>query len=232
MLPKLTPSRTAFLAFGLALGLLPLLSACATTGTQTAAGPEPRLPGSQYALTAQSMVHPVNLRITGNGLSSNQQTALDQVADHASWINGEPVDVEIVTAGDPGAVAAGHMVGDYLLGHDVDAGSLRQTSRPDQPADVVTVNMIFYRARTYDCNQGWENLTATRNNQPYDNFGCAIASNLAAQVADPRDLSEPAPATSTDVARKSVILGKYRNGEPTSTQSDTQSDGKISDAIK
>lgn len=224
-------SRTALLAPGLASLLT--LAGCATSGSQTASlAPAPRLSTDKYPLTAQSMVKPVNLRITTNTLSPNQQTALNQVADHASWISGEPVDVEIVTAGDPNAVNAGRMVGDYLLAHDVDAGTLHQTSNPNQPADVVTVNMIYYRARTYDCNQSWENLAATASNASYNNFGCAIASNLAAQVADPRDLSQSAPATSTDVARKSTILQKYRNGEITATQSDSQSDGKISDAIK
>ena len=228
---RLSTHRYAALA-ALALAAA-TLGACATTpSSQAVLKPAPILPTEQYALTAQTMNRPINLRINPNGLSDNQRLALDQVAGHASWISGEPVNVQIVTSGDPQAVAAGRMVGSYLVNRDVDTGNLSQVSNQDQPADIITVNMTYYRARTYDCGQNWENLTKTASNTPYDNFGCATTSNLAAQIADPRDLSQPAAATSTDVARKSTILGKYRAGETTGAATDAASSGTISDAIK
>ncbi len=217
----------------LGLAAMALLSACASTPPSTAGIDDtPPTPLDQYPLTAQNMVKTINLRIEPEGLSANQRAALDQVAGEASWLNGKPVDVEIVTAGDPGAVNAGRGVGAYLTGHDVAPQNLKQSSTQDQPGDIVTVNLVYYRARTYDCNQSWGNLAATASNKPYENFGCAISSDLAAQVADPRDLGGPAPATSTDAPRKSVILGKYRAGEVTSSQVDDSAKGTISDAIK
>ena len=218
----------------LALALLGLaLGACASApATHADLKPAPVLPTEQYALTAQTMNRPINLRINPNGLSDNQRLALDQVASHASWLSGEPVNVQIVTNGDPNAVNAGRAVGSYLMDRDVDTDKLSQVSSQDQPADIVTVNLTSYRARTYDCGAHWEDLAKTATNQPMDNFGCAVTSNLAAQIADPRDLVQPAPATSTDVARKSIILGKYRAGEVTSSAVDNTSSGTISDAIK
>lgn len=186
----------------------------------------------QYPLTAQTMVRTINLRVEPDGLSANQRVALDQVAEDASWLNGKPVDVEIITAGDPVAIAAGHGIGGYLSAHAVADKDIRLSSTQDQPSDVVTVNLVFYRAKVDDCNQTWENLAATASNKVSQNFGCAIASNLAAQVADPRDLAAPAPATSTDAPRKSVILDKYRKGDITSSQKDDGAKGTISDAIK
>lgn len=229
MIHSLSHKSAALLAIALLGGSL---SACATTGTQAVVKPAPILPTEQYALTAQTMNRPINLRINPNGLSDNQRVALDQVASHASWVSGEPVNVQIVTSGDPGAVSAGRMVGSYLLSRDVDTGNLSQVSNQEQPADIITVNVTYYRARTYDCNQGWENVAKTAANTPYDNFGCALTSNLAAQIADPRDLSQPAAATATDAARKSVILGKYHAGDVTSAAADAGASGNISDAIK
>ena len=230
MTHSLSHKTAALLALALLGGTL---TACATTqGPAAPVKPMAVLPTEQFALTAQTMNRPINLRINPNGLSDNQRLALDQVAGHASWISGEPVNVEIVTNGDPNAIAAGHMVGSYLVNRDVDTGNLSQISRQDQPADIITVNLVYYRARTYDCGQHWENMAKTASNAPYDNFGCALTSNLAAQIADPRDLSQPAPATSTDVGRKSVILGHYRAGETTGTTADAASSGNISDAIK
>ena len=226
----LTPKYTALLALVLVGGTL---GACATTqGPAAPVKPMAVLPTEQFALTAQTMNRPINLRINPNGLSDNQRLALDQVASHASWISGEPVNVQIVTNGDPNAVAAGHMVGGYLVNHDVDNGNLTQVSSQDQPADIITVNLVYYRARTYDCGQHWENLAKTAANAPYDNFGCAVTSNLAAQIADPRDLERPATPTPTDALRKSVILDHYSKGEVTTTAASDDAKGTISDAIK
>ncbi|MFT4074987.1 MAG: CpaD family pilus assembly protein [Asticcacaulis sp.] len=189
-------------------------------------------PTEQYPLQAQTLTKTVNLRINPNGLSTNQRTALDQMAAGASWKGGEPVDIEIITSPDPAAIAAGQEVGDYLVAHDVSATSLSQGSEPSQPGDIVTLNIVTYRARTYACGQAWENLAATRNNAPYQNYGCAVSSNLAAQIADPRDLQTPRTATSIDMGRRSAVLEKYRKGEVTSSAKDDEANGKISDAIK
>jgi pilus assembly protein CpaD len=194
--------------------------------------PEPATPGAGYALQADSDVKSINLRVEPTGLSLNQRRALDQVAAKASWTSGEPVDVEIVTSDDPTALAAGQGVGSYLAAHDVANENLIQKSTQEQPADVITVNLVSFTAHTYECGKEWENLSATGSNKAYKNFGCAIASNLAAQVADPRDLDHAAAATPIEAARKSVVLEHYRKGEVTSTQSSDDAKGTISDAIK
>lgn len=222
-------ASTALALTALALALTGCSTDSGSAGNMALTAPTPT---EQYPLQAQTMTKSINLRINPNGLSGNQRTALDQVAQKASWTSGQPVDVEIITSADPAAVAAGRAVGGYLIDHDVAGTSLSQLSQQDQPADIVTVNIVNYRARTYACGQAWENLAATRNNNPYQNFGCAVSSNLAAQVADPRDLQTPAAATSVDMGRRSVMLDKYRKGEVTSSAKDENATGAISNAIK
>lgn len=226
-------SHTSVSHLALALIAALSLSACATTGTGKVAKLEqPVLPTEQFPLQAQSMTKSISLRINPNGLSTNQRTALDQVAAKANWINGEPVNVEIITSGDPRAVSAGRMISGYLSERAVSDDNLTQVSVQEQPADIVTINTVYYRARTYACNETWENLTATRNNEPYKNFGCAVNSNMAAMIADPRDLDAPAAATSTDATRKADIIGKFQKGEKTSSATDDSAKGSISNAIK
>lgn len=210
------------------------LSACATSQEHASVlmPPHARIPTEQYPMTTETSSRSINLRINPDGLSENQRRALDQIAEHAGWTTGGTADVSVQTAGSPGAMAAGHAVSAYLVGHDVPAASLSQKSVADQPADIITVTITDYRAHVYDCNRTWENLSATRNNNVYGNFGCALSANLAAQVADPRDLSHPASPTSSDATRKSTILTKYRTGEVTSAAQDDQAKGTISDAIK
>ena len=226
------PMRPQILTLTAALAAALALTGCATdsgkAGNMALTAPTAT---EQYPLQAQTMTKTVNLRINPNGLSDNQRVALDQIAQKASWTAGEPVDIEIVTSADPGAVAAGRTVGGYLIAHDVDGTSLAQLSQPGQPADIVTVNIVSYRARAYACGQTWENMAATRNNDAYQNFGCAVSSNLAAQIADPRDLQNPAAATPVDMSRRSVVLDKYRKGDVTSSAKDANATGAISKAI-
>ncbi len=217
-----------------AIALTPaiLLGACASMPGRQAAAPAPVLPTEQYALQTQSTTKSISLRINPNGLSDNQRRALDQVAEHASWTSGEPADVAVITNGTPAAIVAGRNIGAYLIGHDVPAENVSQTSAQEQPADIVTVSLTYYTAKTYDCNRNWENLAATGSNAAYTNYGCALTSNLAAQIADPRDVDRAARATPSDPQRKSAILDKYRQGQVTSAEEDTQAKGTISDAIK
>ena len=208
-----------------------LLAACSTPPKTADMTPDPATPLDQYALKVQTKDKPINLRVEAQ-LSANQRTALDQVAGQANWMDDRPVSVEIITSGDPTAIDAGHRIGDYLVAHDVDDANITMSSQDGQPADVVTVNLVSYRTKKLDCNKTWENLSATRTNKPYANFGCAITANLAAQIADPRDLSRPAAPTPADAGRKATILDKYRHGEVTGAQADEGAKGTISDAIK
>ena len=131
------------------------LSACA--GANDLMGhadprPDPVLPSSQYALTAETQVRTMNFRVERT-LSDNQRRALDQVAARAAWTKDTPVDVQIVTSGDPAAVAAGRAMADYLYAHDVADKDLTLQSAQGQAPDLVTVNLVAYRAHHLDCGQ-------------------------------------------------------------------------------
>ena len=59
-----------------------------------------------------------------------------------------------------------------------------------------------------------------------------MTANLAAQVADPRDLAHSAAPTPPDAARKSVILDRYRQGKVTAADTDQSAKSTISTAIQ
>ncbi len=231
MSPRILHTLSAFAALAATLGLAACAGNSADIIGHADPRPEPVLPTSQFTPTAETEVRTLNFRVEPV-LSDNQRRALDQVASRAAWTANAPVDIQIVTAGDPAAVAAGRTMAGYLHAHDVADKDLTLRSAQDQAPDIVTVNVVFYRAHKLDCNQSWENLTATGGNTSYQNFGCSIAANLAAQVADPRDLDHAHAAAPADANRKSVILDKYRQGEVTSGKLDDNAKSNISDAIK
>ena len=83
-----------------------------------------------------------------------------------------------------------------------------------------------------DCRKGWDDLAATGSNRVYGHFGCADAANLAAMIANPRDLQHPAAEDPSDATRRGVILGKYRKGEQTTASKDDQASGAVSNSVK
>jgi pilus assembly protein CpaD len=64
----------------------------------------------------------------------------------------------------------------------------------------LTVNKLH--ARTSPCGEWPEDLTHTRMNEPYYNFGCAVQSNVAAMVVDPEDFVTPTPTTPATAASR------------------------------
>lgn len=90
--------------------------------------------------------------------------------------------------------------------HDAPTGDMR-----------VEVNYVAYEASTpKDCGDWSENLSFTAHNATPRNFGCAVQKNIAAMVADPRDLMSSRPLGESDGVRRVVTMGKYEAGEITS----------------
>jgi pilus assembly protein CpaD len=88
--------------------------------------------------------------------------------------------------------------------HDVANGDFR-----------VDLNYISYTAHSDSCGDWSENLAFTLENQTPKNFGCSVQHNIAAQVADPRDLLGPRPMEASDGTRTAVILDAYEQGKAT-----------------
>ncbi|MGE3872741.1 MAG: CpaD family pilus assembly lipoprotein [Parvibaculaceae bacterium] len=70
-------------------------------------------------------------------------------------------------------------------------------------------------AHVQGCGYWPEDLTKTSRNEQYENFGCAQQNNIAAMVANPRDLQRPRKQTPADATRRSKVFDNYRQGEAT-----------------
>ncbi|MCE7030323.1 CpaD family pilus assembly protein [Jiella avicenniae] len=73
-------------------------------------------------------------------------------------------------------------------------------------------------AQTGPCGRWPEDLSETSENKNYYNFGCASQQNLAAQIADPRDLLGPRGMDPSDAQRRTNVIEKYRKGELTAAE--------------
>lgn len=96
----------------------------------------------------------------------------------------------------------------------------------------VDVSYIAYGARTDRCGDWSENLAYTSDNLTPKNFGCAVQHNIAAQLADPRDLLQPRRFEPGDANRAQTVIGNYEQGKPTAAEKTQEQSGAISDVNK
>jgi len=93
----------------------------------------------------------------------------------------------------------------------------------------ITMSFESYIAVAPDCGNWSENLAVTYDNQPHPNFGCTAQHNLAAMVANPRDLVTPRSMTPLHAGRRDVVMEKYRQGAATEADTTASEEGGVSE---
>jgi len=207
------------------------LAACASTPTDQGPSKTAVTDTQQWMdkIKVTSSPDEILLAPHASGLSANQSAALENLVGR--WLEAEARELVVTTPNNAGAM--GTQIRDRLITLGAPAARVRVVGfNPTGPDDnTIRVGFLRYQAEALKCGQNWENLTATRNNKATENFGCAMAANIAAQVANPEDLIRPRDTTPTDAGRRDTVLGLYRKGEITSSKKDDQASGAISKAI-
>jgi pilus assembly protein CpaD len=93
----------------------------------------------------------------------------------------------------------------------------------------VELGYIGYDASVAPCGSFPTNLGYTAENRTSANVGCAVQHNIAAQVADPRDLVAPQPMGPGDAPRRATVYDNYKQGKPTAQTLTQDQSGAISD---
>jgi pilus assembly protein CpaD len=93
----------------------------------------------------------------------------------------------------------------------------------------VEIGYVGYVAEVDPCGDWSKDLDQTAANQSAPNFGCATQHNIAAQVADPRDLIQPQAVSAGDATRRSTALGNYEKGKVTAADKNQDQSAKVSD---
>jgi pilus assembly protein CpaD len=101
----------------------------------------------------------------------------------------------------------------------------------DEPGvpDSVKLTYIRYMAQAPACGDWSADEASTAANTASPNFGCATQHNIAAQLADPRDLVSPRPLMPDDAQHRLQVLDKYRKGVTTVTEKTKAQSGAVSD---
>jgi pilus assembly protein CpaD len=154
----------------------------------------------------------------------------DFVADFIQHCNGS-ISITVPSGRDASATIA--YFGERMASAGVPRDRILVATRDVTGGDVrVELGYISYQASTAPCGDWSASITYTASNHPTANFGCAVQHNIAAQVADPRDLMAPQPLGSGDAARRAVVYDNYKNGKPTAATKTAEQSGAVTDIAK
>lgn len=209
-----------------------LLAGC-VGGPAGGVGPAPLSPVSRFSLQVEPGIDRIALAVREDGVSQSQVDALAALANRFGVEGSGVLRVEAPSGGDVVAndfafrvKAALERVG--APGHLIQVVAYEA---PDVRAPVL-VGFETVRAVVPQCGTQWNNLARTNLNETSSNFGCAVTANLAAQIANPRDIVTPRGMTPSDFGRRAVVFDNYRKGEATAAhQEDLIANRRVSQAV-
>ncbi|ODA66389.1 Pilus biogenesis CpaD protein [Methyloligella halotolerans] len=222
--PKL-PSEPVASARSAAALLAVLLSSAALTGCMNA-GPRFEAP---FMLSNPNERHPILVSnaearldipvYAGSyGMTSSQESQLNSYLADFRRNKGSQLVINAPVGGDERATRAVFTDVKRALrryGFTENSVVLQSYSPGYKSTRAIRLTYERFVAKGPTCPDWSENLAWDPNNQPYPNMGCATQRNLAAQVANPRDLVQPADQTPRSSERRDTVWGKYIAGEVT-----------------
>lgn len=219
---------TASAIFGLATVLA--LQACASMPGEASA---PMTPLSRYALQVEPGLDRIALAVHDQGLSGNQHAALRDLAGRYAASGSSHVRIESPAGDDPVAVEQAYAVRAALQAAGVPGEHIQMAAyaAPDPRAPVLA-GFETIRAYMPDCSAAHRSLAGRVSNQSSAGFGCAITANMAAQIADPRDILGARAMTPADSGRAAVVFDNYRKGQASSTPQEPLVNGRIARAVE
>lgn len=215
---------------GLALGCILVAGSCAATNDGSMISQDG---AANHPITVEPNYRELKIQFAGGpeGLAPDDAARFDNfLADYRAHGNGSlgisvpggaPSHAAITFLAE--RAAASGISRDRILvsTHDVANGDYR-----------VDVSYITYTAHADSCGDWSENLAFTGDNLTPKNFGCSVQHNIAAMVADPRDLLGPRRFEPADANRADTVVTKYEQGEVTSAQKSQDQSGAVSDVNK
>jgi pilus assembly protein CpaD len=133
------------------------------------------------------------------------------VADYLSHGNGA---ISVTAPEGPDGQAAINYFGDRLAAMGVPPSRIL-VGQHDSADQRVEIGYVTYQAKTDPCGDWSQDASQTFDNQTMPDFGCSVQHNVAAMVANPRDLEQPRTQDAEDQTRRGTVMGNYEKGQPT-----------------
>ena len=187
-------------------------------------------PAVNHPLLVEPSYQSMKVSYAANGTDPASAAKLEAfIADYRTHGNGK---IAINVPSGPGmqqtVVSLSNQINEMGIGRD----RILVASHDAAAGAQVELNYISYQARTAACGDWSEDLAFTADNSTASNFGCANQHNIAAMVADPRDLLGPRPMDGSDGTRRQTVIGNYETGKISGADKSPDQKAGISDIGK
>lgn len=214
----------------LSLSAAALLTGCASTGIGDTA---PLTPLSRYSMRVEPGLDRIALAVHDEGLSSTQVAAINDLAGRYAATGMGRVRIQSPSGEDPAASRQTWAVRSALEAAGVPGQNIEVLGydAPDPRAPVLA-GFETVRAAIPNCAAEPRDMGSRFSNRSSLGLGCAITANMAAQIADPRDIVGARAMTPADPGRAAIVFDRYRKGEPASAPQETLVQGAIAQAVE
>ncbi len=202
-----------------ALICVSLLTACATGKRDTfTVGSVPGDYTQRHPIVLSEKENTLDVPVASSAVELNAATISNIKAFAGEFANSGTGSVIILLPTGAPNEAAVHRVKDQIV-HAVQSGGgighvMFQSYNASQHGAAAPVRLSYraVTASTSDCNKWSDDLTDTRQNTNYADFGCSTQNNLGAQIANPGDLLGPRKMSPIDNENRSNVITEYRGG--------------------
>jgi pilus assembly protein CpaD len=186
-------------------------------------------PTANHPIAVEPSYHTIKLPFSASDAGLMPEDAAHFSVFVADYLNSGNGAISITAPAGGNANAAIGYFGERLasLGVPRDRILVGTKSQPDGD-NRIEIGYVGYKAHVDGCAGGndWsKNWADTADNQPPPSFGCAVQNNIAAMVADPRDLVQPRAMDASDATRRNTVMGHYEKGEITQADKHTADKG-------
>ncbi len=201
--------RSSWVQFVAAVGVATLLAGCTKdmyADLRDERGYSPELPWQIYPIDVASGAVKLKLPARSASLSVEEEDAVRRLAVRAKMLETKIVvqrpsrslNAEVVAARVTRLLTEGGILPERIR---------HRTYKGNGPV-IVTYRRKF--AVTKPCGDWSRPVTETKDNRPYNNFGCAQQHNIAAMVDNPEDFERPQVMDPVDGANRAEAIAKYR----------------------
>lgn len=214
----------------LALAAAAAISACAASG---GTADLPRTPLTRYTLQVEPGLDRIALAVRFDGLSTAQDAAVRDLTARWRSAGYGPLVIQAPDGSDPVALETAWRVHAALRASGAPEEAIVMTAyaAPDARAPVL-VGYETIQARVVDCAREQGPREGRFSNQSSHGLGCAVTSNMAAQITNPRDIIQPRDMPPAETGRAATVFANYRQGTQTSAAQEELVAGRISRAVE
>jgi len=184
-------------------------------------------PVQNHPITAAPSFARLKLAFTSpaTGLTPQQEARFTNFVQRYLAVGNGSISISVAKG--PGADAAISYFGERLADMGVPRAQILVGIREGEDARVE-LGFITYKASLEPCGDWSANAADTSANLTMPNFGCATQHNLAAMVADPRDLVTLRTLDAADATRRTIVMQNYEKGVPTAAQKTADQSANVS----